>query len=95
MEIGLAMAPLFADNVHNIAKVLIKTAAEKCLAKNAVPIIYIQRFTVGKSCGAGSSELIEELEAELTHIAFRMYSKGIPPGRKVGRIFGIASPSFD
>ena len=44
MEIGLAMAPLFADNVHNIAKVLIKTAAEKCLAKNAVPIIYIQRF---------------------------------------------------
>ena len=33
-EIGLAMAPLFADNVH-IARLLLKTAAVKCLENKA------------------------------------------------------------
>ena len=94
-EIGLAMAPLFADNV-DIAKALIKTAAEKCLANEAVPNAKLELIhPVGKNCGEGSSELMEELEAELTHIAFRMYSKEIPPGRKIGNIYGIASPTFD
>ena len=94
-EIGLAMAPLFADNVH-IAKALIKTAAEKCLANEAVPNTKLELIhPVGKNCGEGSSELMEELEAELTHIAFRIYSKGIPSGRKIGKIYGIASPTFD
>ena len=90
-EIGLAMAPLFADNVH-IAKALIKTAAEKCLANEAVPKTKLALLhPVGNNCGEGSSELIEELEAKLTHIAFRMYSKGIPPGRKIEKIYGVAS----
>ena len=94
-EMGLAMAPLFADNIY-IAKALLKVTAEKCLVNKAVPNVKLELIhPVGKKCGEGSSELMEELEAEHTHIAFRMYSKGIPPGRKVGRIYGIASPSFD
>ena len=94
-EIGLAMAPLFADNV-NIAKVLLKTAAENCLANEALPKTKLELFhPVGDNCGENSSQLMTELEAELTHIAFRMYSKGIPFGRQTNKIYGIASPTFD
>ena len=94
-EIGLAMAPLFADNVH-IAKVLLKIAAESCLANEALPKTKLELFhPVGDDCGEDSSQLMEELEAELTHIAFRMYSKGIPKGRQMKKIYGIASPTFD
>ena len=94
-EIGLSMAPLFADNVH-IAKFLLKTAAENCLANEAIPKTRLQIFhPVGDNCGEGSSQLMRELEAELIHIAFRMYSKGIPKGRQTKKIYGIASPVFD
>ena len=55
-EIGLSMAPLFADNVHNIAKFLLKTAAENCLANEAIPKTRLQIFhPVGDNCGEGSS----------------------------------------
>ena len=94
-EIGLAMAPLFADYVH-IAKMLLKTAAENCLANEALPKTKLELFhPVGNNCGENSSQLMRELEAELTHIAFRMYSKGIPIGRQMKKIYGIASLTFD
>ena len=94
-EIGLAMAPLYADNA-DIAKLLLKTAAEYCLANEAVPKTKLELFhPVGNNCGEGASELMDELEAELTHIAYRMYSKGIPPGRQMKKIYGIASPTID
>ena len=93
-EIGLAMTPLFADNVH-VAKLLLKTAAESCLANEALPKTKLQLFhPVGDNCGEDSSQLIKELEAELTHFAFRMYNKGIPSGRQMKKIYGIASPTF-
>ena len=94
-EIGLAMAPLYADNAQ-IAKLLLKTAAENCLANEAIPKTKLELFhPVGDNCGEGAAELMDELEAELTHIAYRMYSKGIPPGRQMNKIYGIASPTFD
>ena len=94
-EIGLAMAPLYADSAQ-IAKLLLKTAAENCLANEAVPKTKLELFhPVGDNCGEGAAELMDELEAELTHIAYRMYSKGIPPGRQMKKIYGIASPTFD
>ena len=94
-EIGLAMAPLYADNAQ-VAKLLLKTAAEDCLANEAVPKTKLELFhPVGDNCGEGAAEMMEELEAELTHIAYRMYSKGIPPGRHMKKIYGIASPTFD
>ena len=78
-EIGLAMAPLYADNAQ-IVKLLLKTAAENCLANEAIPKTKLELFhPVGDNCGEGAAELMDELEAELTHIAYRMYSKGIPP----------------
>ena len=94
-EIGLAMAPLYADNAE-IAKLLLKTAAEYCLANEAVPKTKLELFhPVGDNCGEGAAELMDELEAELTHIAYRMYTMGIPPGRQMNKIYGIASPTFD
>ena len=94
-EIGLAMAPLYADNVQ-IAKLLLTTTAENCLANEAVPKTKLELFhPVGENCGEGASELMDELDAELTHIAYRMYTKGIPPGRQMKKIYGIASPTFD
>ncbi len=95
IEIGLAMAPLYADN-GQIAKLLLKTAAEYCLANEAVPKTKLELFhPVGDNCGEGAAELMDELEAELTHIAYRMYTKGIPPGRQMKSIYGIASPTID
>ena len=94
-EIGLAMAPLYADNAQ-IAKVLLKTAAENCLANEAVPKTKLELFhPVGDNCGEDAAKLMDELEAELIHIAYRMYTKGIPPGRQINKIYGIASPTFD
>jgi hypothetical protein len=94
-EIGLAMAPLYADNAQ-IAKLLLKTAAEYCLANEAVPKTKLELFhPVGDNCGEGAAELMDELEAELTPIAYRMYTKGIPPGRQMQRIYGISSPTID
>ena len=93
-EIGLSMAPLFADTV-DIAMLLLKTAAENYLANEAIPKTKLQIFhPVGDNCGENSSQLMRELEAELTHIAFRMYTKGIPIGRQMKKIYGIASPEF-
>ena len=94
-EIGLAMAPLYADNAQ-IAKLLLKTAAENCLANEAVPKTKLELFhPVGDNCGEGAAELMDELEAELTPIAYRMYTKGIPPGRLMKKIYGIAAPNCD
>jgi hypothetical protein len=88
-EIGLAMAPLYADNAQ-IAKLLLRTAAEYCLVNEAVPKTKLELFhPVGDNCGEGAAELMDELEAE---IAYRMYSNGIPPGRRMKNISGIASP---
>ena len=94
-EIGLAMAPLYANDAQ-IAKLLLKSAAENCLATEAIPKTKLELFhPVGDNCGEGAAELMDELEAELTHIAYRMYTKGIPPGRQMKKIYGIASPTID
>ena len=65
-EIGMAMAPLFANNV-NIAKLLLLTAAENCCANPAVPNTKLELFhPVGNICGEDASQLMEDVEAELT-----------------------------
>ena len=94
-EIGLAIAPFYSDDPH-IAKCLLKTAAERCLANEAVPKTKLEMVhPVGDICGEGAPLLMKELEAELIHITDRVYSKGVPSGRQTKKIYGIASPSFD
>lgn len=61
------MTPLFVDDVH-IAKLLLKTAVDSCLANKALPKMKLQLFhPVGENCGEDSAQLMQELEAELTH----------------------------
>ena len=94
-EIGLAMAPLFADNAE-IAKFLINRATEECLTNPAIPKTKLEIFhPVGDNCGEGAAELMKDLDAELIRRGYRMYTKGIPPGRQTKKIYGIASPNCD
>ena len=94
-EIGLAIAPLFADDAQ-IAKALLKTAADSCLANEAVPKTKLEMFhPVGDNCGEGAPQMMEELEAELSCVAHRLYTKGVPPRRQLKKIYGIGSYTFD
>ena len=94
-EIGLAMAPLFADNAE-VAKFLINRATEECLTNPAIPKTKLEIFhPVGDVCGEGAAELMKDLDAELIHDGYRIYSNGVPPGRQTKKIYGIASPSCD
>ena len=80
-EIGLAMAPLFANN-KDTAKLLIKTAGQDsrprmaglALANPAIPKTKLELLhPSGDICGEGAAELMDELGAEMTHIAHRVY----------------------
>jgi hypothetical protein len=54
-KIGLAMAPLYAENAQ-IAKLLLKTAAEYCPVNEAVPKTKLELFhPVGDNCGEGAA----------------------------------------
>ena len=50
---------------------------------------------VGDNCGSDASQLMDGLDAELMHIAYRMYMKGIPTGRQLNKIYAIVSPTYD
>ena len=77
-DIGLSVAPLYADSAQ-IAKVLLKTTTEYCLLNEAVPKTTLEMFhPFGDNCGQDAPQLMNELEAELTHIGYRMYNKGLP-----------------
>ncbi len=94
-EIGLAMAPLFAND-KDTAKLLIKTAGQECLANPAIPKTKLELFhPSGDICGEGAAKLMEELGAEMIHIAHRVYTNGIPEGRRTRNIYGITSPTCD
>ena len=85
----------YLDGPH-IAKCLLKTAAEYCLANEAIPKTKLEMVhPVGDICGEGAPLLMKELEAEMIRITSRMYTKGIPSGRQTKKIYGIASPAFD
>ena len=95
-EVGMAMAPLFADNV-SIAKLLLRAAALECIANKAVPKTKLQlSHPVGDNCGAHAPQLMKQLEAELSLDAHRIYYNGhIPSGRQPEKIYGITSTTFD
>ena len=94
-EIGMTMAPLYADNV-DVVKLLINCAAEECLKNPAIPKTKLEIVhPVGDNCGEEAAELMSELDAELFHIACRVYTNGVPPGRQMKKIYGIVSPTCD
>ncbi len=94
-EFGLSMAPLYANN-DSIVKCLLKVAAETCLANEAVSETEFEViYDHGDVCGVHASQLMTEIGANLIPFGVRMYTKGIPHGRKTSKIYGIFHPGFD
>ena len=94
-EIGLSMAPLYADD-DRIARVLLKMAAETYLVTDAVEKSSFELYYCdGGSYGEHSSRVIVELEARTVYLGQRMYTNGTPPGRQNSKMYGIFSTAFD
>ena len=94
-EIQLGLAPLYANN-NQIAKSLLKTAAEAYLSNDTTSASKIDLFySDGGSSGHHASQLMQELEATAFHIGQRMYTRGVPPGRQQDKMYGIFLPAFD
>ena len=94
-KIGLSMAPLYADD-DIVARTLLKVAAETYLAMDAVEGLSFELFySDGGSYGDHASRLIQELEANTLYLGQRMYTKGIPPGRQISKMYGLFSTAFD
>ena len=94
-ETGLVMAPLYADN-HLVARMLLKVAADTYLATDAVPRSSFELFYSDRgSYGDHASRLMSEVEAKTVFLGQRMYTKGIPQGRQISKMYGISSTAFD
>ena len=94
-EIGLVMAPLYADN-DIVARILLKCAAETYLNIEATPQSPLEVFySDGGSYGDHASRLMLEVGAETTYLGQRMYTKGVPLGRLIGSMYGLFSTAFD
>ena len=94
-EIGLVMAPLYADD-DVIARMLLKAAAETYLENDAIPNSCFELFySDGGSYGDHASRLMKELEARTVYLGQRMYTRGIPQGREISKMYGIFSTAFD
>lgn len=96
-EIGLNMAPLFADN-QLIAKVLLREAANTYLANDAIECTKMLILVPeGENGNASAVKVIEnELEAECDckNTSIRMYTKGAPPNMRIKKIFGLTTLSY-
>ena len=92
---GLVMAPLYADS-DDIARMLVKVAAETYLATDAVPgSCFELYYSDGGSYGDHALRLMKELEVKTVYLGQRMYTKGIPLGRQIRKMYGIFSTAFD
>ena len=97
-EIGLNMAPLFADD-QLIAKVLLKEAARAYLANDTNEHTKMSILVPeGENGNASAVQVIEnELDAECDRkntSSIRMYTKGKPPNMQIKKIWGLTTLSF-
>lgn len=95
MEIGMNMAPLYAEN-DLVASALLKVAAETCLANEAVSASnFLLIHAHGTDHGQNASQLYAKVEVEYIPFATRMYTKGVPKCGQLDKIYGIMHPTFD
>ena len=94
----LSLGPLYADN-DVVAKLLLKAMAE---SYNIIVDETIQEMQVEMLCCVGGEyghhglQIITSVEAKPPIvIGPRMYTKGIPPGRQLQKIYGTTSSAFD
>lgn len=94
-EIGMNMAPLYAEN-NKVASALLKIAAETCLANDAVAATnFLLIYAKGADHSKNASELFDCVEAEYLPFATRMYLKGPPQDGELNKIYGIMHPTID
>ena len=94
-EFALTIDPFFADN-YEIAKVLLKRAAKDCQENPAVPVSNFEMlFPKGGEAGPQAAQLAAQVDATTTLFSTRMYTKGIPHGRKINMEYSIIHPAFD
>ena len=98
MQLGLwAIRPLYADN-DDIAKLLLKTAADAFLSRDDVSVTQFEMIVCGESeYGHRGMQLISGIETTTPPIVIgpRMYTKGVPSGMQPHKVYGITSPAFD
>ena len=97
MKVGpLSIGPLYADD-DVIAKLLLKAAAETYTADEAIHETTFEMLcSDGGNYGHHGLHLTADIEARPPIvIGPRMYTKGIPPGRQLHKIYGTTSPGFD
>ena len=94
-QFGLSMAPLYA-NSDQIARALLVMAAETCQANEAIPVThFLLIHGHGRVYGEHASQLFSKVEGDYSPFATRMYTKGIPKGVQLNKMYGIMHPAFD
>ena len=94
-ELGLNMASLYAEN-DQVASALLTVAAEACITNEAISATkFLLIHAHGSEHGQHASQLFAKVEAEHSPFATRMYTKGIPQGIQLTKIYGITHPTFD
>ena len=94
-QFGWSMAPLYA-NSDQIARALLVAAAETCQSNEAIPVTdFLLIHGHGSAYGEHASQLFSKVEADYTPFATRMYTKGIPKGVQLNKMYGIMHPAFD
>lgn len=94
-ELGLNMAPLYAEN-DQVASALLKVAAETCIGNEAISATkFLLIHAHDGEHGQHASQLFAQVEAKYIPFATRMYTKGIPQCIQLTKIYGITHPTFD
>ena len=92
----LSLGPLYADS-DVIAKLLLKAMAESYIADETIQETRIEMLCCdGGEYGHHGLQMITGVEVKPPIIIGpRMYTKGVPPGRQLHKIYGTTSPAFD
>ena len=97
MEVGpLSVGPLYAND-DVIAKLLLKAMADSYVADKDIQETQIEMLCCdGGDYGHHGLQMVAGVEAKPPlFIGPRMYTKGVPPGRQLCKIYGTTSPAFD
>lgn len=97
MKVGpLSLGPLYA-NSDFVAKLLLKAMADDYIAGKTLQETQVEMLCCdGGEYGHHGLQMVAGVEAKPPIvIGPRMYTKGVPPGRQLHKIYGITSPAFD
>ena len=94
--VELSLGPLYADS-DIVAKLLLKAVADCYIADTSTHETQVEMLCCdGGEYGHYGLQMVAGVEAQPPIvIGPRMYTKGVPPGRQLRKIYGTTSPAFD